>query len=797
MPESSRRRLAVLLACVVSAPAAAVAQPGPQTPPGQVAAPTRADYDRAFALRARWEPLTANIADLPTWVDGGSRFHYRRTVPGGHEFVLVDAHTLEKRPAFDHDRLAAALSAVTGVPYQPAALPFANFRYTDDEAGIVVGVAGRSWDCELRAYTCRARPPQRSGPGGRPTGFGVVRDLEAPFDDSPRRSPDGAWEAFVRDHNLVVRSTSTGAERVLTTDGTAAGLYDHATITWSPDSRRLAMYHVVPGERRLVHYINPAPPDQLQPTHFTRLYPKPGDLIDRERPVIVEVETGRVMVVDTTLIPNPYRLTNLSWRRDGKAITFEYNERGHQRYRVVEVDAGSGAARAIIDEVAETFINYPAATGDHRSSGSYFRRDVNDGHEIIWMSERDGWRHLYLYDGVTGDVKNQITRGEYVVRSVLRVDEEARRIWFTAGGMNRGQDPYFAHAYRIDFDGSNLVPLTHADATHEISFSPDMEYYVDRYSRVDLAPVLELRRASDGALVAEIERGDLSALEAAGWRAPEVFTAKGRDGVTDIWGIIVRPTDFDPERRYPVIENIYAGPHGSFVPKAFEPFRPHSGGDGIIGMQAQAELGFVVVQIDGMGTANRSKAFHDVAWRNLGDAGFPDRILWHTAVAERYPSYDISRVGIYGASAGGQNAMGALLFHPEFYHAAVAYNGCHDNRMDKIWWNELWMGYPVGEHYSASSNVDNAHLLQGDLLLIVGGLDTNVDPASTWQVVDALIAADRAHDLLVVPGDGHATGRTTGPVEYVHRAQYDLFVRSLLGMQPPRWNAAQAAGRAP
>jgi dipeptidyl aminopeptidase/acylaminoacyl peptidase len=245
-----------------------------------------------------------------------------------------------------------------------------------------------------------------------------------------------------------------------------------------------------------------------------------------------------------------------------------------------------------------------------------------------------------------------------------------------------------------------------------------------------------------------------------------------------------------------VIENIYAGPHGSFVPKSFNPFLPHAGGDGIIGMQAQAELGFIVVQIDGMGTANRSKAFHDMAWKNLGDAGFPDRIRWHQAVAARYPYYDTSRVGIYGASAGGQNALGALLFHPDFYIAAVSYAGCHDNRMDKIWWNELWMSWPVGDHYAAASNVDNAHRLQGDVLLIVGALDTNVDPASTMQVVDALTDADKVFDLIVVPDDGHATGRTTGPVDYILRAQYDHFVRHLRGEAPPRWNRAAAAARA-
>jgi dipeptidyl aminopeptidase/acylaminoacyl peptidase len=747
---------------------------------------SRADYERAFGLRERWEHLTTGVADGQAWIPGTQRFLYRRTIPGGHEFMVMDAQTLDKRAAFDHRRLAGALAAAASSDFTAQRLPFTSFRFADDERAIVVAVAGRSWECTLDAYVCTMRPPPRFG--GRPTGFGVVRDVTAPFDSAPRASPDGRWEAMVRRHNVVVRPAGGGTERILTSDGTDTGFYDHATLLWSPDSRRIALYHVTPGQRRLVHYINAAPADQLQPTHFTRLYPKPGDTLDRERPVIFDVESGRRVDVATDLFPNPYRLLNLAWRRDARALTFEYNERGHQRFRVIEVDAATGAARAVIDEHAATFFNYPAATGELRGSGTYWRHDIDDGREIIWLSERDGWRHLYLYDGATGQVKNRITAGEFVVRGVLHVDEAARRLWFVAGGVNTDQDPYFAHIYRVDLDGSNLVPLTSGNATHEVTFSPDMQHYLVSYSRVDLPTVLELRRTADNAVVAEIERGDIGALEAAGWRPPEVFSAKGRDGETDIWGIIVRPSNFDPSRRYPVIENIYAGPHGSFVPKGFTPFLPHSGGDGIIGMQAQAELGFIVVQIDGMGTANRSKAFHDVMWRNLGDGGFPDRMLWHRAVAARYPWYDASRVGIYGASAGGQSAVAALLHHPEFYHAAVAYNGCHDNRMDKVSWNELWMGWPVGEQYDASSNVVNAHRLQGDVLLIVGALDTNVDPASTYQVVDALIDAGRAHELIVVPDDGHATGRTTGPIEFVTRAQYDFFVRTLRGEQPPHWN---------
>jgi dipeptidyl-peptidase 4 len=291
---------------------------------------------------------------------------------------------------------------------------------------------------------------------------------------------------------------------------------------------------------------------------------------------------------------------------------------------------------------------------------------------------------------------------------------------------------------------------------------------------VDQPPVAQLRRTSDRTVLLELERGDMTAQLATGWRPPEVFVAKGRDGTTDIWGVIVRPTNFDPSRSYPVIEQIYAGPQGSFVPKSFS---------AMPAPQALAELGFIVVQIDGMGTANRSKVFHDVAWQNLGDAGFPDRILWHRAVAERYPYYDIGRVGIYGGSAGGQNSLGALLFHPDFYQVAVSSVGCHDNRMDKIWWNEQWMGWPLAPHYEASSNVVHAHRLQGRLLLVVGAMDTNVDPASTMQVVDALIRADKYFDLLVIPNAGHGAGGSYGT-----RKRYDFFVQHLLGVTPPDWN---------
>jgi dipeptidyl aminopeptidase/acylaminoacyl peptidase len=398
---------------------------------------------------------------------------------------------------------------------------------------------------------------------------------------------------------------------------------------------------------------------------------------------------------------------------------------------------------------------------------------------MIWMSERDGWNHLYLIDGATGQVKRQITRGEWVVRAVIKVDEAAKQILFSAGGMHAGRDPYFLDVYRINFDGSGLTPLTTADGNHNVVFSEDGTLYVDTWSRVDAPPRSELRRTGDAGLVMPLETGDIAALQAAGWKPPEVFVAKARDGATDIWGLIYRPSTFSAARRYPVIENIYAGPQGSFVPKSFAAYNA---------MQAIAELGFIVVQIDGMGTSNRSKAFHDVAWKNLGDAGFPDRILWHKAVAAKYPYYDISRVGIYGTSAGGQSALGALLFHGDFYKAAVSASGCHDNRMDKIWWNEQWMGWPIGPEYGAASNVNNAKNLTGDVLLIYGEMDTNVDPSSTLQVVNQLIKHNRNFDLLAIPGANHTSG---GP--YGDHKRWDFFVQHLLGVTPPRWTAAMKA----
>ena len=740
---------------------------------------TAAEYARSEGLRARTEGMVVDAAEAPSWVGpGSSQFVYRKSVKGGFTFILVDAATREKRPAFDHDRLAVAIVAVMrrsgGPPITGTTLPLGRFNLVDSARAIEFVATGRPnepvtdttrWRCTLADYVCARAPvrPDSALRARRQVGGGLF-GAPQPADARVRVSPDSTLEAFVRNYNVVIRQRVSGEVTAISSDGSEGDAYDPQSIVWSPDSKRIAAYRVRPGYRREVHYVQSSPEDQLQPKHSTLLYNKPGDILDQGTPVLFDVAARTQINVDRTLFPNAYAVTGLEWRKDGRAVTFEYNQRGHQVYRVIEIDAATGKTRAIIDETMPTFFEY---------SAKKYRYDLADGKEIIWMSERDGWNHLYLYDGVTGKVKRQITKGQWLVRGVDWVDTTARQIYFTASGMSPGKDPYFVHAYRIKFDGTGLAPLTDADANHAVSYSPDRKYFVDLHSRVDQPPVMQLRSAADGKVLLDLERADASGLLAMGWRPPEVFTALGRDGKTEIWGVIIRPVDFDSTRKYPVIENIYAGPQGSFVPKTFS---------AQLGMQSIAELGFIVVQIDGMGTSNRSKAFHDVAWRSLGDAGFPDRILWHKAVAAKYPYYDISRVGIYGTSAGGQNSMGALLFHPEFYKVAVSAAGCHDNRMDKIWWNEQWMG-ELGPHYSASSNVDNASKLQGKLMLVVGEMDMNVDPASTFQVVNALIKANKTFDLLVIPGAGHTSG---GP--YGDRKRNDFFVHHLMGVEPPDRN---------
>jgi len=751
-----------------------------------------ADYERGLSLREKYQGLVLHLPDGVEWIDGTDRFVYRRTVPGGHEFMLVDAEKQTRQPAFDHARLAEALNKslpdAHGQPVKPLTLPFERFHMEANGTALEFERGPEHWRCDLVAYTCAQQPMPPQPPVADDDGGYDQTPSAINGDAHPSTSPDGNWLAFIQNYNVALRPAHAKpgeTERqtiLLSWDGSENNYYALDTLAWSPDSKHLAVYRIRPGYKREVHYVESSPADQLEPKHSMMVYPKAGDVLPLFQPVLFDVPMRRELPIDNALFPNPYEMQPFVWWKDGRGFTFEYNQRGHQLYRVIEVDAASGQARTLIEEASQTFINYEPLTANQYDHGKHFRFDLDDGRRIIWASERDGWEHLYLLDGRTGATERQITRGPWVVRAVDRVDEANQTIYFEASGRSPDEDPYYVHGYKIRFDGTGLTALTSVQANHELSYSPDGKFFVDTYSRLDLPPVMELHRASDASLAMTVETADDGPLKAAGWQPAEPFHALGRDGKTQIWGVISRPLDFDPHKKYPVVEDIYAGPQGSFVPKSFT-----------TRVDPLTALGFVVVQIDGMGTNNRSRVFHDVAWRNLKDGGFADRILWHQAAAASFPWYDISRVGIFGTSAGGQNALAALLFHPEFYKAAVANSGSHDNRMDKIWWNEQWMGWPVGPWYAESSNTENAWRLQGKLLLVMGEMDKNVDPATTLQVVDRLIKANKDFDLFFVPGGGHGAGG-----RYGERKLMDFFVRNLLLESTPEWNrVAEPEGKQP
>lgn len=724
---------------------------------------TAKDYERAQSLDKLLSGKVFHGDIRPVWIGKTDMFLYENLTPEGKEYVVVDAVKKTRRAAFDTKKVADGLLKTTGDTVKPSNLPIRNIRLTEDLKKMTFEYSGFDYTCEFKNYSVikgdKAREPYFWGNDGKwPWGFPDEMKGE------PVKSPDSTMTAFIRDYNVWVKKLSDKTEYQLSYDG-GIGKFYSANIIWSPDSKKIMAYKVDPAEKHMISYIESSPADQIQPKYYSYEYPKPGDEVPQFYPQVFDVTEKKHIEVDETTILNQYSLENFEWDSLGKSLTFEYNKRGHQVYRVIRIDAATGKMSVVIDEHSDTFIDY---------SGKRFRYDLPETNEIIWASERDGWNHLYLYDALTGTVKNQITSGQWVIREVVSIDKNKREILFKASGKEPG-DPYLIHYYRVNFDGTGLVHLTPGDGNHEATFSKDGKYFVDVFSKVDTPPVAILRNGRDGSEIMTVEKADITTLLATGWKPAEVFTAKGRDGVTDIWGIIIRPLNFDPTRKYPVIENIYAGPHGSFVPKSFRPAYSN--------MNSLAELGFIVVQIDGMGTSNRSKAFQNIAWKNIKDAGFPDRILWMQAAAAKYPYMDISRVGVYGTSAGGQNSTAALLFHPEFYDVAVSSCGCHDNRMDKIWWNEQWMGWPVDQSYIESSNVENAWRLKGKLLLINGEMDDNVDPASTTQLIDALIKANKDFDYLLVPGMRHSSGGAYG-----ERRRMDFFVRHLLGVTTPDRN---------
>ena len=726
-----------------------------------IAQGTVEDYNRAYSLRDKFNNNKVFYSNVnPEWIEGTHQFWYIRNTPEGRIYVSVNADKKGRKELFDHKQLANTLTKASGKEVKPEAINLERLYVNKALDTLRFNFNNQKW-----MYAVRKN--QLINEGALPTPPKPRHWMEWNDEKSagPVISPDGKYTAFIKNDNVYVKEVATGKEKQLSLDGTLSNYYS-SYIRWSPDSKKVVSCKIRPVEKRFVYYVESSPTDQLQPKLHKQEYAKPGDELPFKVPCIYEVETGRGIIPSTDLFAQQYEIYDPVWSNDSRTVTFEYNQRGHQVFRVLELSAETGKVRPLIEETSDKYVNYTR----------HFRHDLKDGKHIIWMSERDNWNHLYIYDRTTAQPVQQITKGEWYVREVLHVDEDNRLIYFSANGVQSDEDPYLIRYYRIGFDGKDLTCLTPEEGMHKAWFSEDMNYLVDVYSMVNKAPIAVLRNAKDGKVVMPLETADISHLETEGWKAPEVFTAKGRDGKTDMWGLIVRPTNFDPNKKYPVIEYIYQGPGDQYVPKTFMSYNWY--------MTSLAELGFIVVMVDGMGTSFRSREFENVCYKNLKDAGLPDHIAWIKAAAQKYTYMDIDRVGIYGCSAGGQESTNAVLLHPDFYKAAYSACGCHDNRMDKIWWNELWMGYPVDESYKACSNVENAHLLTRPLMLVVGEMDDNVDPASTMQVVNALIKANKDFELVVIPGAHHTMGEDFG-----EHKRYDFFVRHLMDKNPPKWEA--------
>ncbi len=744
---------------------------------------TAADYARAEKFMPyNTAPLVFSSGVRPHWL-ADERFWYRNTTAEGNEFVMVDPARGTRAPVFDHSKLATALSAAVGTTFDGRHLPFTEFDLSADGQAISFSATGRRWKCNLPTNQCSAEAsPASAVQAGRGVGRSLGLDV---------LSPDKKRAAFIRDFNLWVRDVGTGKETQLTTDGVKDFGYatdnagwirsDRPVILWSPDSRKIATFQQDQrgvGEMYLVN-TKVGHPD-LQAWK----YPLPGDtVVTTIHRVIIDLDGPRT--VRLGMPPDQHRTTlcddlicsegewaDVEWSPDSSHLAFVSVSRDHKRAQLRITDAATGAIRDVLEETVAT--QYESGSAD-RVNWRY----LPASNEILWFSERDNWGHLYLYDLATGRLKNQITSGEWVVTQLLRVDEKNRMLYFLAAGSEKGRDPYFIHLYRIGLDGKNLSLLTPEDGTHDVTLSPSGRFFVDSYSKPDVAPVAVLRDA-DGKLLTTIEKADISRLVAAGWKPPVPFTVKARDGATDLYGLMFKPTSFDPNKKYPIINYIYPGPQGGSVgSRAFAAARGDS--------QSLAELGFIVVAIDGMGNPTRSKKFHDAYYGNMGDNTLPDQISGMKQLAARFPWIDLERAGIWGHSGGGFAAADAMFRYPEFFKVGISEAGNHDNRGYEDDWGERYHG--LLEHkadgttnYDDQANQNIAKNLKGHLLLAHGTMDTNVPPYNTLLVVNELIKANKDFDLILLPNRGHGFGSEP----YMVRRRWDYFVRYLLGAEPPR-----------
>lgn len=751
---------------------------------------TIADYTRAEKfMNYNTSPLMDRAVVRPNWLSDG-RFWYRVTSAEGSEFVAVDPVRATRLPAFDHKALASALSYAAGARYDAAHLPFTEIELPNDRQTVKFIAAGRAWYCDLQGARCAldtSPPPEagagRGGRGGRPgsTAGGGGRNEVL--------SPDHKHAAFIRDFNLWVRNVATGAETQLTRDGAKDFGYatdnagwsksDRPIVQWSPDSKKLATFQ---QDQRGVGEMYLVDTRIGHPNLSAWKYPLAGDdVVTTIQRVIIDVADPHV--VRLQMPPDQHRSTlcddlacrndwgDVQWSPDGSHVAFVSTSRDHKVEHLRVADSLTGAVREVLEERVATFFE----SGNGRISWKY----LPASNEIIWFSERDNWGQLYLYDLQTGRLKNQITSGAGNVTQLLRVDEKERLVYFLGVGKEKARDPYFIHFYRAGLDGKGQALLTPEDATHDIGLSPDGRYFTDSYSKPDVPPAVLLRDAT-GKLIVKLEHADISRLLATGWKPPTPITVKARDGVTDLYGLIYKPTNLDATRKYPIVNHIYPGPQtGSVGSRNFSAGR----GDA----QALAELGFIVVEIDGMGTPWRSKKFHEAYYGDMGDNTLPDQVAAMKELARRYPWIDIDRAGIYGHSGGGYAAAGAMFRYPDFFKVGISEAGNHDNRVYEDDWAEKWQGLlhrkPDGTtNYDNQANENIAKNLKGHLLLAHGTMDTNVPPYNTLLVVDELIRANKDFDLIMLPNRGHGFGNEP----YMVRRRWDYFVRYLMGADPPQ-----------
>lgn len=721
----------------------------------------------------------------PGWL-AGDKFWYRILTPDGSEFILIDAVKGTKSPAFDQHKLAAALSTATGKKYTSSMLPFQFFSYSEDDKSISFRTDSKQWKCSLADYSCTEdKSKMTENTAGQQQGFGR-RGGRSP----EVLSPDGSKAAFIRDYNLWVRDVKSGKETQLTTDGEKDFGYatdnagwrqsERAVLRWSPDSKKIATFK---QDQRKVGDMYLATTKVGHPELKAWKYPLPGDenipMIHR---CILNVDEPKVIFFN--MPPDPHRASlsddisssgtfdDVDWNPDGSELAFLSNSRDHKHVKMHIANTTTGEVRDVFEETVPT--QYESGWG------TINWRYLPKTKEFIWFSERDNWGHLYLYDAVTGKLKNQVTKGEWLVAEILKVDEAARQVYFYAFGLQK-ENPYFEQVYKIGFDGKGMTLLTPEPGYHDIRFSPSGNYFIDTYSQPDVPPVTVLRNLN-GKLILELERMDVSRLKAKGWKPPLPITVKAHDGKTGLYGLLYTPTHLDPSKKYPIIDYIYPGPQGGSMGGnwGFSAAR----GD----HQALAELGFVVLVLEGTGNPLRSKSFHDMYWPDMSTNTLPDQVAGIRQLAQRYSYIDTNRVGIWGHSGGGFATAAAMFKFPDFFKVGIAESGNHDNRNYEDDWGERYIGLLTKsadgkDNYEAQANQTYAKNLKGKLMLAHGLMDDNVPSYNTWLVVEALTKANKDYDLVIFPNAAHGFG-TYSP--YMMRKRWDYFVKNLLGKEPPK-----------